>query len=201
MSAMTPEVVRGLEAHLCRTFDVVVHEKDDDALMWIVAQGLDVAGVLDAQRFRTAFATTIGTSIWIPRMYAASQLPFPRARLLVHETTHAVRYRRDPVRFASLYIRHGEDRAHEEALAYLAGAEFEAAVSGTVPALDTIGASLTGGGCTSCAGAYGLDPRTREFARGLIAQGAAALAAGARTSEVAVAAVAWLRAEHPEALA
>ncbi|MCK6549282.1 DUF4157 domain-containing protein [Myxococcota bacterium] len=196
----TPEIARELEAHLRARLDFRVHEKEDDPFMSVIGAGLDAFGILGRQRFVRDFATTLGADVWIPDRYSPEAAPFARMKLLVHEATHVVRYRRGKVRFASLYIRHGESRAHEEAIAYSAGAEFEVACTGALPALDDIGASLTGGGCASCAGAYGLDAGERAFARGLIEQGAASIAAGVHTSEVALEAIGWLRANAPQVL-
>lgn len=195
--AITADVCDAFVARLTRRFGVDVLGKEGAPLMEAAATVLAIAGVVKRDRFLGHFATTIGSDIYVPKARlrptnAAER--FSLMKLLVHETTHAHDAKRGGLQ-AMIDYADDEMRAQKEALAYAAGLELEVAITGVLPQLDDIGASLHGPQC-----AYALDAKTREFARGILEQSAVSIANGVHTSPVALEMIAWLRANAPQVL-
>ena len=92
----TPKMVVALWEHMVKKYDLTVVKKNKSRLMKLIAWFLDAFDILEKDRFMDKFATTIGTTIYIPFTVGSIIARWPLAgqiSLIVHETRHAIQYR------------------------------------------------------------------------------------------------------------
>lgn len=123
---LTPADVVAVWAATSEAFDSRFAGKGDSELMKRAAFLLQLAGVLDAERFLERFATTIGSRIYLPWVPGAVGPGVPslwsQVDTCVHEHVHVEQWRRDPAEFVYRYTQ-PDGRALLEADAI--GAELE----------------------------------------------------------------------------
>lgn len=190
-----------LVGHLCSTFKVTIHRKDDATIMKYAAIVVELTTGTPAKTFLSEYATTLADDIYIPDKMRADPEAF--ASVIVHEVGHSLQMRsglaetdgdpRTGFEFAYLYLLKPEARARYEALRYLAQAEFLHARFGIVPTIGEIAHHLDHG--------YALGTPDLHLVEGIARGRIASIRLGVYTDVVAREAIAWLRKVLPDTLA
>jgi hypothetical protein len=196
---LSPDQREALARHLLKRFRLFVAEKTG-LPMTLVARAFDVAelfgaGVPTGDAFVGRYWTTVGPVIFTPLGYSTAL--GERLRVLSHEATHGVQFWRDHVAFLARYLT-SRGRAELEAEAERGACEVWWMLTGTIPA--DLGA------IDICRHGYALKTEPGEhddnadLTRDLLEQAVTSIRAGVVSTDVGLAALAWLRAEAPEAI-
>jgi len=119
---VTPDLVRGLWAHLSGFYHTRVVSKANSTEMRVVASALKLMGVLDAQVFMSDFVTTLWRTIYVPFKIGderSSWSLWDQITVCVHEHQHVEQLIQDGwLRFTTQYLTSSAKRAVYEAEAY-----------------------------------------------------------------------------------
>jgi hypothetical protein len=127
----TPELVRAFYAHMTKTFDCTVINKNDSELMKLIGGFLGAIRVLDPEDFKKRFATTLIDKLYFP-FEPGEERPegelwslWSQIEILPHEVTHRLQAKEGgTLPFAVEYIVDANSgRARLEAEAYVATME------------------------------------------------------------------------------
>lgn len=182
-----------LVVELLGRYRAVVRDKEAAFEMKVIAAVFGVAALLGAdvptsEAFITRFWTTLGPVIYAPR--GTGPLA-PHARVVFHELTHVVQFWRDPVGFVAKYLT-AKGRAELEAEAERGAIEVWWLLTGTLPStLDDLDVTRHG---------YALDDGHATLTRDLLETACTAVSRGILSTDVGLAALAWLRANAPDAV-
>jgi hypothetical protein len=182
-----------LVIELLGRYRALVRDKADAYEMKVIAAVFGVATLLGADLptrddFLTRYWTTLGPIIYAPRGTTALNT---HARVVFHELTHVVQFWRDPVSFVSRYLT-AKGRAELEAEAERGAIEVWWLLTGALPpSLDALDVTRHG---------YALDDGHATLTRDLLDTACSAVSRGILSTDVGLAALAWLRANAPDAV-
>lgn len=139
MKPLTSKIVIDYHKYMSKKFDFTLIDKRDSELMYLVGNGLEVMGVMDADKFMSRFAVTLvepitdSKYVWIPwKPGAGNQASLiKQCEVLAHETHHTISGE-DP-RFGPKYLTSKSYRAHEEPQAMRPQMEVHFELTGRVP--------------------------------------------------------------------
>lgn len=192
-AVVTPEIVRGLWAHLSRTLGTTVVSKPNAIEMRIIASALATLGILDADTFLREYATTLGRRIYLPFTVGVANSEWglwSQMLTAVHEHQHVVQLDdHGPVAFAARYLGSRSRRALIEAEAYRTSLELHYWRFGTVPPIDGMAKRVLHG--------YGLRDADIQVVQRVLELSAGAIGRGAVVSRASKIAIDWLNQHAP----
>lgn len=151
MSDPTPDIVRGLWAHMTQRYGSKVADKTNAPLMELIAGAMQLFGVDNASDFLKNFTTTIATTIYVPFEIGDDSTGWSlwdQIVICAHEHEHVLQWQREGVAFAAKYLASSGFRAAYEAEAYRSEAELSWWRTRQVAAPTTLAAHLTAYRCS-----------------------------------------------------
>jgi len=119
---------------MCSHVGTSIVDKQDDGMMQLIARALDSMGVLDHDSFLNHYATTIGTTIYVPFVIGGQEVSFlNQICLCVHEHQHAVQYLKSRDKFILEYFVDSARRAAYEVEALRSNLEMMQFIIGGIP--------------------------------------------------------------------
>lgn len=184
----TADEAKYFAAHMTEHFHARIVRKNDAVEMQVVANVLQLAGVVDAQEFLESFTTTIGPFIYLPD----GMSPDSQIEVLVHECQHVHQWWTGLLGMAWLYLSEPEARVRFEAEAYRAGLELAHARGVELPSFSQLAMPLEHG--------YALSQDHIDLGRDLLEVAATSIVAGVVATPAAKEAISWIRLHAPELL-
>lgn len=187
----------GLTAHLQAAYGFTVEPKEDSTLMKAVAYGmaavgwLGIGGVPDTSDFLTRYATTITTTMYLPKTFRDS--PATLLEVVPHECCHVRQNHAHTVLFPWLYLENPSYRVQYETDAYATGLAVRCWLTGRKPdeaEVDAVVAGLVKG--------YHLRAQDAAQARASMLSHMESIRDGIYNTEVARKAIAYLEANYPD---
>lgn len=173
-----------------RFFGMSVHSSlEADSPIVLIDRFLSSFGVIDPGAYRSRFAVTLGTTVYLPCALGSTDRWSWESQIITvgHEATHVEQFTRartlqGATEFSWDYVTNPESRAWYEAEAYSAGDEIGYQLFGREPDPDWVAESLR---------AYHCDDDSRAFARDFCARRGRVTKAGGYSSMACKAAVTY----------
>jgi len=188
----TPEQVKGLWNYMTNKYGTTVKAKADATEMKLIAEGLDLIGILDAEAFLTQFTTTIGSTIYTP-FKVGDDYPnltlWEQIEVCAHEHQHILQFQRDGLGFALQYLMDPTWRAVYEGEGYRVTMTLHHWHYGTLPPVEKYVTAIE---------SYGISGATQEFFEKYLTMSCKTLELGGVPDEAAKVALDWLTQHAPE---
>lgn len=194
---LTEEAVHGYIAHMEHAFGIqILSSLESDTPIALIERFLSAFGVVNPGAYRTTFAVTLGTTVYLPCWLGTQGEWSWHSQIVVigHEATHAEQFTRahtliGATEFSWDYLSNPESRAWYEAEAYSAGDEVNFQLFGNHPDPAWVAENLKR--------SYHCDEASAEFARQYCERRARITLQGAYSSKACKEAVAyWKRFAH-----